>query len=58
METTYKVETRKDGRKYDTRLTTTNETQAHLIYRGYNIGNGYTKRLTADGVTIKKFKGA
>ena len=58
MKTTYKVQTRKDGWSYETRLTTTNETQAHLIYNGYNMGYRFTKRLTADGKTIAKFKGA
>jgi hypothetical protein len=57
MSINYKVETRKDGSKYVTRLNTENELQALLIYRGYNIGRGFTKRLTANGKTIKKFKG-
>lgn len=57
MSITYKVETRKDGSKYVTRLTTENQGQAYLVYRGYNIGKGFTKRLTANGETINKNKG-
>lgn len=35
--------------KYETRYGTANETQARLLYRGINIGNGYRKRLVCFG---------
>ena len=52
---TYQVQTRKRGQAYRTRLTTTNAAQADLIYRGYNIGVDYAKRLLQDGKTVKRF---
>ncbi len=51
----YKVQTRKQGRRYETRLSTTNASQAELVYRGYNIGNGFAKRLLRNGKTIAQY---
>ena len=51
----YKVQTRKQGGAYATHLTTSNAAQAEIIYRGYNIGDGYAKRLVQDGKTVRRY---
>jgi len=51
----YKVQTRKQGGAYATRLTTSNVGQAEMIYRGYNIGDGYAKRLVLNGETVRRY---
>jgi hypothetical protein len=54
--TEYKIQTRKKGRKYETRVTVAdNFVRAKLLYGCYNIGRGYAKRLLENGVVIAKF---
>lgn len=53
----YQVQTKKHKQKYITHLITNNSTQAWLIYRGYNIGAGFKKRLLLDGNIVKSFDG-
>jgi len=55
----YRVETKqhKNKQKYITHLRTSNGTQAWLIYRGYNIGVGFKKRLLVNNEVIRSFGG-
>jgi len=53
-ENTYEVQTRKKGGKYTTHLTTNKEQQALAHYDARNVGNGYTKRLMANGKQVKR----
>lgn len=49
---TYRVQTRyRDKTHWRTRYHTQNRTQAELLYRGINIGNGFQKRLMAEIVS-------
>lgn len=41
---------------YTTVLHTDNEAQAYAVYRAYNIGNGYKKRLLHNSKTIATYK--
>ena len=54
---TYKVQTRKEGGKYQNRYTLHKEGQAFWYYNCINIGRPYTKRLLLNGKVIARSKG-
>ena len=53
----YEVQTRKMGRKYQTKLATNNKGQALMHYEGWNMGKGYRKRLLMNGKVYKRHDG-
>jgi hypothetical protein len=57
-ENTYEVQVRKSkGGKYQNRMTTNKEVQAHVNYDAINIGAGYTKRMLLNGKVYKRHIG-
>lgn len=55
---TYEVQSRKQGGKYQTHLTTNKRVQALMHYEGRNVGKGYTKRLLLNGKVYHKTVGS
>lgn len=51
----WRVQVRKRGGRYRTRVMTQKRAQAWLLYDGINIGTGYAKRLLCDGVTVAHY---
>jgi hypothetical protein len=58
MTALYQVQTRKEGRKYETRWTFLNEAQAYFYYNAVNIAAPYTKRLLVNGQVVHKVVGS
>lgn len=53
-ELTYKVQSRKPGGKYVTRMTTKRRLHAYFWYTSLNIGYGHAKRLLCDGTVMER----
>jgi len=56
---TYKVQVRSDHRRFwQTKYAVANAAQAHLLYEGINIGNGWCKRLMERDKCIRQASSA
>jgi hypothetical protein len=55
MKVCYRIQIRRGVRRHwETRFSSDNHAEAHLLYEGINIGYGWQKRLTRNNEEIRR----